>query len=129
MHDEATMFRAVLEGVAFAFRDSYEILKNLGVNINRMRVTGGGAANATWVQIIANVLNVDIDYINTTEGGALGACILASVGCGQFANTSEACDEFIKVTKTISPVSDDVVLYNNKYNKFREIYPTIKSLF
>ncbi len=129
MHDEATMFRAVLEGVAFAFRDSYEILKDLGVNINRMRVTGGGAANATWVQIIANVLNVDIDYINTTEGGALGACILASVGCGQFANTSEACDEFIKVTKTISPVSEDVVLYDKKYNKFREIYPTIKSLF
>ncbi len=128
-HDEADLFRAVLEGVAFAFRDSFEILKNLGVNIDRMRVTGGGAANETWVQIIANVLNVKIDYINTTEGGALGACLLASVGCGQFKTIEEATSEFIKVTKTISPVADDVAKYNDKYSKFTEVYPTIKKLF
>ncbi len=128
-HNDADLFKAVLEGVAFAFRDSFEIFKKLGVNINRMRVTGGGASNEAWVQIISNVLNIDIDYINTTEGGALGACFLASVGCGQFKNIEEATKKFIKVTKTISPVKDDVVKYNDKYSKFVEIYPTIKKLF
>ncbi len=128
-HTDADLFKAVLEGVAFAFRDSLEIFKDLGINIDRTRVTGGGATNEAWVQIISNVLNLKIDYINTTEGGALGACLLASVGCGQFKNIEEATKNFIKVTKTVSPVNSDVVEYNDKYSKFREIYPTIKKLF
>lgn len=128
-HSEVNMFLAVLEGVAFAFRDSYEVFKKLGINIHKLRITGGGSANDLWVQIISNVLNTEIEYINTSEGGALGACILSSVACGQFDTIPEACDFFIKATKNVYPNKEEVEIYNNKYNKFKKIYPTIKSLF
>lgn len=128
-HDASDMFYAVLEGVAFAFRDSYEIFKDLGIEIPRLRVTGGGSANDEWVQIISNVLNVEIDYINTNEGGALGSCILAAVGCGHFATVEDATNAIIKVTKTVKPQPEKVIKFNNKYAQFREIYPTIKKLF
>ncbi len=128
-HGASDMFYSVLEGVAFAFRDSYEILKDLGIKIDRLRVTGGGSANEEWVQIIANVLNVEIDYINTNEGGALGSCILAAVGCGHFATVEEATTKIIKVTKNVKPQAEKVEKYNRKYSQFREIYPTIKKLF
>ncbi len=128
-HGASDMFYSVLEGVAFAFRDSYEILKDLGIKIDRLRVTGGGSANEEWVQIIANVLNVEIDYINTNEGGALGSCILAAVGCGHFATVEEATTKIIKVTKNVKPQPEKVEKYNRKYSQFREIYPTVKKLF
>ncbi len=128
-HDSSHMFNAVLEGVAFAFRDSYEIFKELGINIHKMRVTGGGATNKQWVQIIANVLNVQIDYINTNEGGALGACLLAMVGVGEYATVEEATDNIIKVTNSIKPQQEKVEKYNTKYEKFKNIYPAVKKLF
>ncbi len=126
---EVDLFKAVLEGVAFAFRDSFEIFESLGVVINRIRVTGGGSKNDEWVQIISNVLNKEIDYLNTSEGGAYGAAILASVGCGQFNDVKIATEKFIKVTKSVKPIENEVLEYGKKYNKFKKIYPTIKSLF
>ncbi len=125
---EADLFRAVLEGVAFAFKDSFLIFKNLGVEIDRLRVSGGGSKNKVWVQIIADVLDVEIDYINTAEGGALGACILGAVGNKDFDDIKSATKHFIKVTQTISPKKENVEKYIIKYDKFRKIYPTIKDL-
>ncbi len=125
---EADLFRAVLEGVAFAFKDSFLIFKDLGIDIKKLRVTGGGSKNKLWVQIIANVLDVEIDFINTAEGGALGACILGAVGVGDFDNVQQATEHFIKVTETIRPQKEDVEKYKRKYDKFSKIYPTIKNL-
>lgn len=128
-HNADDMFLAVLEGVAFAFRDSLEIFKQLNVDIKKIRVSGGGSNNDVWVQIISNVLNVEIEHINTNEGGALGACILVGVGCGHFKNVEEGTTKLIKVTKTVKPDLEKVEIYNKKYNKFKNIYPTIKNLF
>ncbi len=128
-HEACDMFYSVLEGVAFAFRDSYEVFKNIGIDIKKARVTGGGSVNEYWVQLIANVLNIEISYINTSEGGALGACILASVGCGQFEKVEDATKAVIKETKTIKPQSKLVEKYNQKYNNFKKVYPTVKELF
>lgn len=127
-HSQEHLFNAVLEGVAFAFRDSFEVFKSLGLNIERLRITGGGAVNKYWVQMIADILNVSIDYINTTEGGALGACILATVGCGQFESVECATKEFIKVTETLVPNKIAVEKYNNKYKRFKKIYPLVKQI-
>jgi xylulokinase len=125
----ADMTQAVLEGVAFALRDSFEITKALGVEINRIRINGGGAKSPLWCRIIANVLNVKVDKINSTEGPAFGAAILAAVGCGRFANVEEATAKLIKVTETTQQDPEIVKKYDKKYQVFKQLYPTLKDMF
>ncbi|TAH64439.1 MAG: xylulokinase, partial [Anaerolineaceae bacterium] len=95
------MTQAVLEGVAFALRDSFEIAKSLGVEVERTRINGGGAKSQLWCNIVANVLNVKVDKINSKEGPAFGAAILAAVGCGKYSTVEEATEKLIKVIDTI----------------------------
>jgi len=123
------MTQAVLEGVAFALRDSFEITKSLGVDIKRIRINGGGAKSPLWCRIIANVLNVEVDKINSTEGPAFGAAILAAVGCGAYQSVEEACSKLIKVTETTKPETQIVDLYQERYNTFKQLYPTLKNVF
>ena len=122
------MTQAVLEGVAFALRDSFEITKSLGVDINRIRINGGGAKSPLWCKIIANVLNVKVDKINSAEGPAYGAAILAAVGCGKYATVEEAAGKLIKVIETTEQDTALVELYNKKYQVFKELYPTLKEM-
>ena len=123
------MTQAVLEGVAFALRDSYEIAKSLGVEVERTRINGGGAKSPLWCQIVANVLNVKVDKINSEEGPAFGAAILAAVGCGKYASVEEATEKLIKVIETTEQDPKIVELYNKKYEVFKELYPTLKDMF
>lgn len=125
----ADMTQAVLEGVAFALRDSFEITKALGVKLDRIRINGGGAKSPLWCKIIANVLNVKVDKINSAEGPAFGAAILASVGCGQYASVEEATAKLIKVIETTDQDAEIVEKYNKKYQVFKELYPTLKNMF
>ena len=125
----ADMTQAVLEGVAFALRDSFEITKNLGVSLERIRINGGGAKSPLWCKIIANVLNVKVDKINSEEGPAFGAAILAAVGCGKYASVEEATGKLIKVIETTEQDSETVKLYNKKYEVFKQLYPTLKEMF
>ncbi len=125
----ADMTLAVLEGVAFALRDSFEITKNLGVKLERIRINGGGAKSPLWCKIIANVLNVKVDKINSEEGPAFGAAILAAVGCGKYASVEEACGKLIKVIDTTEQDPEVVELYNKKYEVFKKLYPTLKEMF
>ncbi|NLZ83150.1 MAG: xylulokinase [Clostridiales bacterium] len=123
------MTQAVLEGVAFALRDSFEITKLLGSDIKRVRINGGGAKSPLWCKIMANVLNVKVDKINSEEGPAFGAAILAAVGCGRYATVEEACSKLIKVTQTTDQDPEIVDRYNKKYQVFKELYPTLKEMF
>jgi xylulokinase len=123
------MTQAVLEGVAFALRDSFEITKKLGIGIERIRINGGGARSPLWCKIIANVLNVKVDKINSAEGPAYGAAILAAVGCGQFASVEEAASKLIKVIDTTEQEPDIVELYDKRYQVFQQLYPTLKGMF
>lgn len=125
----ADMTQAVLEGVAFALRDSFEIVKSLGVKIDRIRINGGGAKSPLWCKIIADVLNVKVDKINSTEGPAFGAAILAAVGCGRYANVEEATGKLIKVTGTTEQDPEEVERYNRKYEVFKELYPALKGIY
>ncbi len=125
----ANMTQAVLEGVAFALRDSFEIVKSLGVKIDRIRINGGGAKSPLWCKIIADVLNVKVDKINSTEGPAFGAAILAAVGCGRYANVEEATGKLIKVTGTTEQDPEEVERYNRKYEVFKELYPALKGIY
>lgn len=123
------MTQAVLEGVAFAIRDSFEVAESLGICIDRTKICGGGAKSPLWRKIIANVLNVKVDVIESEEGPALGAAMLAAVGCGEFSSVTEASERIVKVIETVEPETDIVERYYRQYKKFMEIYPALKSVF
>ncbi|NLC19486.1 MAG: xylulokinase [Clostridiales bacterium] len=125
----ADMVQAVLEGVAFALRDSFEITKKLGVKVDRVRISGGGSKSPLWCSMIANILNVKVDKINSVEGPAFGAAILAAVGCGKYASVDEACSKLIKVVQTTEQDPEIVAKYDKKYEIFRQLYPTLKDMY
>lgn len=128
-HERKHMTRAVLEGVAFSLRDTFEIMKAMGISIPVTSISGGGSKSRFWCEIIADVLNVKVIMLNANEGPAYGAAILAAVGYGVFETVEAACDAFIKVSDRIEPNQANVELYNRKYQKFRAIYPATKDLF
>lgn len=123
------MTQAVLEGVAFALRDSFEILKSLGITVTRTRINGGGAKSPLWCKIMANVLDVKVDKINSEEGPAFGAAILAAVGCGTYATVEEATEQLIRVVETTDQDPELVEKYNARYEVFKSLYPTLKDTF
>ena len=123
------MTQAVLEGVAYALRDSLEVARSLGIKIERTKICGGGAKSPLWKKMIANILNLKVDIIESEEGPALGAAILASVGCGEYANVEEAVNKLINVVETIEPEYELVEKYDKGYEKFRRIYPCVKELY
>lgn len=123
------MTQAVLEGVAFALQDSFEVARSLGLKIERTKICGGGAKSALWKKIIANVLNVKVDVLENEEGPAYGGAILAAVACGEFASVTEAAEKLVRVVETVEPDSQLTEKYEEKYKKFREIYPACKALF
>lgn len=123
------MTQAVLEGVAFALKDSLEVAKSLGINIERTKICGGGAKSPLWKKIISNVLNLKVDMIESEEGPALGGAILAAVACNEFESIEDAVNKLVKVTETIEPEKELVEKYEDRYNKFKKIYPTVKNLY
>ena len=125
----ADMTQAVLEGVAFAIRDSFEVAKSLGIKIERTKICGGGAKSPLWKKIIANVLGIKVDVIESEEGPGYGGAMLAAVACGEFASVEEAAEKLVKVIDTIEPDPELVEKYNDRYAKFAKIYPTVKELF
>ncbi len=125
----ADMTQAVLEGVAFALRDSLEVAKSLGIHIERTKICGGGAKSPLWRKMIANILNLKVDMIESEEGPALGGAMLAAVACGEYKNVEEAAEKLVKVTGTVEPDPELVAKYEEKYQQFKQIYPACKPLF
>ncbi|BDF34799.1 xylulokinase [Lachnospiraceae bacterium] len=123
------MTQAVLEGVAFGLRDSLEVARSLGVNIERTKICGGGAKSPLWKKIIANVMNMKVDVIESEEGPALGGAMLAAVGCGEYPDVETIAHKIVKVVDTVEPEPDLVAKYEEKYSRFRKIYPTVKGLY
>ena len=125
----ADMTQAVLEGVAFGMRDSLEVARALGLHIPRSKICGGGAKSPLWRKIFANVLNLDIDVLETEEGPGYGGAILAAVACGEYPSVEAAADALVHVTDTVHPDPEIAARYEAQYQKFRAIYPTVKDLF
>lgn len=123
------MTQAVLESVAFGLRDSLEVARSLGIKIERSKICGGGAKSPLWRKIIAAVMNLKLDIIESEEGPGYGGAILAAVGCGEFASVEAACEKLVKVVDTIEPDSVLVEKYEEKYQQFRKLYPAVKELF
>ena len=125
----ADMTQAVLEGVAFGLRDSFEVAKSLGIRIERTKISGGGAKSPLWKNIIANVLGISVDVTESEEGPSMGGAMLAMVACGAYPDVQSAADAIVKVVDSIDPDPELVEKYNARYEQFRQIYPTVKELF
>ncbi len=123
------MTKAVLEGVSYGLKDSMEILKDIDVPIKEVRVIGGGAKSPLWKQILADMFAVEIQEINTNQGGALGAAILGAVGAGHFKDVAQGCEAMIKVTNTVKPNPEKKAYYDEKYQRFTKLYEAIKDWY
>ena len=123
------MTQAVMEGVAFGLRDSLEVARKLGIKIDSSKICGGGAKSPLWKKIIANVMNLKLEIIESEEGPGYGAAILAAVGCGVYNSVEEATDKLVKVIDTVEPEADLVEKYEQRYQTFKKYYPALKGMF
>ena len=125
----ADMTQAVLEGVAFGLRDSLEVARSQGIVVEKSKICGGGAKSPLWKKMIAAILNLKLEIIESEEGPGYGGAILAAVGCGEYASVKEACDKLVKVVDSVEPDKVLVEKYEKRYQEFKKLYPTVKNLF
>lgn len=125
----ADMLQAVLEGVAFAIRDSFEVARSLGIAIPRSMICGGGSKSPLWRQMIADILGIPLDIPVTEQGPGYGGAMLAMVACGVFESVQQAADKLVRVKDTVQPDPERVALYEKRYQQFRQIYPACRELF
>jgi xylulokinase len=129
-HNRGYMTRAVLEGVAFGLKDSFTLIQNAGLGeIKQARASGGGTRGALWRQIMASVLNAELVTVNTTEGAAYGAALLAGVGGGVWGDVPSACKTSVKITGSTQPDASQADVYQKAYSLYRELYPALKPSF
>jgi xylulokinase len=129
-HGRPHMTRAVLEGVSFGLKDSFTLIQNAGLGaVTQVRASGGGAKSALWRQILASVLEAELVTINTAEGAAYGAALLAGVGAGAWEDVVSACRASVKITGSTQPDPTQVEVYQKAYGVYRELYPALKSSF
>ena len=120
---------AVLEGVAFAIRDSFEVAKSLGISIPSTKLCGGGAKSGLWRTVFANVLGIPLELVKTEQGPGYGGAMLAMVGCGQYTSVAAAAEALVEVSQVVDPDPAITARYEDRYQKFRKIYPACKDLF
>ena len=121
--------QAVLEGVAFAIRDSFEVARTLGIDIRRSKICGGGAKSPLWKTIMANVLNIQLDVPESEQGPGMGGAMLAMVACGLYPSVAGACARLVRTAETVTPDPDLAARYEARYRQFKAIYPALKDVF
>jgi xylulokinase len=128
-HNQGHLVRAVLEGVAFGLRDSFELMKQAGQKeIRQVRVSGGGARSLLWRQILADVLGAELVTVNTTEGAAYGSALLAGVGAGLWPDVDSACHATVRLTGSTAPQPAEMAAYEKYYALYRQLYPALKEI-
>jgi xylulokinase len=128
-HGRAHMIRALLEGATFAMRDSLELIRDMGVTINQVRLSGGGARNPLWRQIQADIYGCHAHTLNSTEGPAFGVALLALVGIGAYSTVPEACDATIRSIDETRVDPKAKAYYDRAYPVYRQLYTDLKGTF
>jgi xylulokinase len=129
-HSQAHMTRAVLEGVAYGLRDSFELMRKAGLaSLQQVRITGGGARSPLWRQILANIFGVELVSVNAAEGAAYGAALLAAVGGGTWSDVPSACRQVIEVTGSTEPQDGETAVTEQQYTVYRALYPALRESF
>ena len=123
------LVQAVLEGVAFAIRDSFEVARSLGLDIPSSKLCGGGSRSPLWRTIFANVLGIPLELPKTEQGPGYGGAMLAMVGCGLFESVQAAADALVEVASVVEPDLELTARYEARYRQYRTIYPALKPVF
>ena len=123
------LVQAVLEGVAFAIRDSVEVARSLGITIDTSKICGGGAKSPLWKRIFANVLSAELEVPVSEQGPGMGGAMLAMVACGAYESVQAACEKIVATAEIVKPEPELTALYEQRYQQFRKIYPAVKNLF
>lgn len=128
-HGRPHLTRALLEGVAFGLKDNLRLMQQVGLGpIEQVRLSGGGARSPLWRQILADVLEVELTTVNTTEGAAYGAALLAAVGMGRYGSVRAACDAVLRLTGRVRP-GPDAPHYPPLYALYQTLYPALQGHF
>jgi xylulokinase len=128
-HTRAHMVRAVIEGVCYSQRDGLDIIEQMGVPVQSIRISGGGARSPFWRQVLADVLNKRIVLLETQEGSAYGAALLALVGTGAFRSVQEACCATIREMESVEPNQEAARMYQDAHRTYQAIYPALKPVY
>lgn len=128
-HGRQHLIRSVLEGVTYAMRDSLELIREIGVAVTQVRVSGGGARNPLWRQIQADIYGHDVHTLNSTEGPAFGVALLAQVGTGGFASVPEACDATVRLAEQTRVDTTALAYYDRGYAVYRQLYQDLRKSF
>jgi xylulokinase len=128
-HGRAHMVRSLLEGATYAMRDSLELIREMGVAIDQVRASGGGARNALWKQIQADIYGCDVHTLNSSEGPAFGAALLAQVGIGGFRSVPEACDATIRPVEVTRVEAKAKAYYDRAFPVYRQLYRDLRASF
>jgi xylulokinase len=129
-HHRAHMIRAVMEGVVFALRDCLEVFEELGIKIEQVIVSGGGAKSSVWRQMQANIFNKEISMTQSTEQAAMGAAILAGAGVGIYKDVEDGCRKVVKIQKEkIKPIPENVDSYSKQFEIYKSLYQNLKQDF
>ena len=127
IHSKKHLMRSVFEGVSFGLKDSLELIKNMGVQPKQIRATGGGSKSALWRQILADIFNNEVVTMQSDEGPAYGAALIAGVGCGVFENLEQAVSETVGVGASTYPEAKNAERYNEIYPLFTSLYKSLKN--
>jgi xylulokinase len=122
----ADMIRAVIEGVSYSQRDCLDIIEELGVKVSDVRASGGGAKSAFWRCLLAGILNKRVVTLETQEGSAYGAALLAL--SGEYGSVPEVCSVAIKETDSVTPKADEAAFYAKAHRIYQSIYPALKPI-
>lgn len=128
-HDRGRMTRSILEGVCYSLRESIDIFRSLGVPIDEIRASGGGAKSPFWRQIQADVFGANVTTLSSEEGPAFGVALLAAVAGGEYANVQEACGATIKRVSEVAPDDDAQKAYDAAFPVYQKLYQSLKADF
>ena len=129
IHTRAHMLRAVMEGVSYSLCDCNDILKEMGVHVSQMMACGGGGRSPVWRQMLADLYDCQVKTVHQSEGPALGAAILAGVGCGLYESVESACRRLISEDKSASPVKEQTETYKAYHALYQELYGQLKGCY
>jgi xylulokinase len=125
-HSRGHLIRSLLEGVAYSQKDCLQIIEAMGISVKSIRLSGGGARSAFWRQMFADVFNRRVATLETEEGSAYGAALLAMVGTGRYVSASEACREAVRETVSLAPDQARAEAYARGHTIYQALYPAIK---
>ena len=128
-HKRADLIRAIIEGVSYSQCDCLEIIESLGVTVNSVRASGGGAQSRFWRQLLADIFAKRVVTLETQEGSAYGAALLALAGTGEYASVPEVCRAAVRETESVGPRAAESAFYQKGHRVYQALYPALKPIY